>query len=143
MKTIFVKPADVDRRWYLIDAEGKTLGRLASRVVAILRGKNKPIWAPHEDVGDSVVIVNADKIVVTGRKRQQKLYYRHSRYPGGFRAEPFDKLFARKPAWPLERAIQGMLPKGPLGRRISKRLKVYAGPEHPHASQKPEKLELA
>ncbi len=143
MKTIFVKPADVDRRWYLIDAEGKVLGRLASRVVAILRGKNKPTFAPNADLGDAVVIVNADKIVVTGRKPAQKMYYRHSRYPGGFRAEPFEKVFARKPAWPLERAIEGMLPKGALGRKIFKRLKVYAGAEHPHASQKPEKLEIS
>lgn len=143
MKTIFVKPADVEHKWYLIDAEGKVLGRLASRVVAILRGKNKPAFAPNADLGDSVVIVNADKIVVTGRKPAQKMYYRHSRYPGGFRAEPFEKLFARRPTRPLERAIEGMLPKGALGRKIYKRLKVYAGPEHPHASQKPEKLEVS
>ncbi len=143
MKTIFVKPADVERKWYLIDAEGKTLGRLASRVVAILRGKNKPTFSPHWDEGDAVVIVNADKVVVTGRKPAQKLYYRHSRYPGGFRAETFGQVIARKPAWPLERAIEGMLPKGALGRKMFKRLKVYAGPEHPHAAQKPEKLEIS
>ena len=143
MKTIFVKPADVDHKWYLIDAEGKVLGRLASRVVAILRGKNKPLFAPNGDLGDSVVIVNADKILVTGRKKSQKMYYRHSRYPGGFRAEPFETVFARKPTFPLERAIEGMLPKGALGRKIFKRLKVYAGPEHPHAAQKPEKIEIS
>jgi large subunit ribosomal protein L13 len=143
MKTIFVKPADVEHKWFLIDAEGKVLGRLASRVVAVLRGKHKPTFAPNADLGDSVVIVNADKIVVTGRKPAQKMYYRHSRYPGGFRAEPFEKLFARRPTRPLERAIEGMLPKGALGRKIFKRLKVYAGPEHPHAAQKPEKLEIS
>jgi large subunit ribosomal protein L13 len=143
MKTIFVNPADVERKWYLVDAEGKTLGRLASRVVAILRGKNKPAFAPHEDIGDAVVIVNAEKVKVTGRKPAQKMYYRHSRYPGGFRAEPYGKVIARKPAWPLERAIAGMLPKGALGRRIFKRLKVYAGPDHPHAAQKPEKIEIS
>jgi len=143
MKTIFVKPADVDRKWYLVDAEGKVLGRLASRVVAVLRGKNKPAYAPHWDLGDSVVIVNADKVVLTGRKKSQKMYYRHSRYPGGFRAETYETVAARKPAWPLERAIEGMLPKNALGRKIFKRLKVYAGPEHPHAAQKPEKLEIS
>jgi large subunit ribosomal protein L13 len=123
MKTIFVNPADVEHKWFLIDAEGKILGRLASRVVAILRGKNKPEYAPHWDMGDSVVIINAGKIRVTGRKPAQKMYYRHSRYPGGFRAEPFEKVFAR--------------------RKIFKRLKVYAGPTHPHESQKPIKLEIS
>ncbi len=143
MKTIFLNPADVERKWYLVDAEGKVLGRLASRVVALLRGKNKPSFAPHQDMGDAVVIVNAEKVKVTGRKPAQKMYYRHSRYPGGFRAEPYGKVIARKPAWPLERAIAGMLPKGPLGRKIFKRLKVYAGPVHPHAAQKPEKIEIS
>jgi large subunit ribosomal protein L13 len=143
MKTLFVKPAEIEHKWYLVDAEGKVLGRLASRVVAILRGKNKPEYAPHWDMGDSVVIINAGKIRVTGRKPAQKMYYHHSRYPGGFRAEPFEKVFARKPAWPLERAIEGMLPKGPLGRKIFKRLKVYAGAEHPHAAQKPIKIDIS
>ena len=143
MKTIFVKPDEVEHRWYLIDAEGKVLGRLASRVVAILRGKNKPEYAPHWDMGDSVVIINAGKIRVTGRKPQQKLYYRHSRYPGGFRAVTYETLHATKPAWPLERAIEGMLPKGALGRKIFKRLKVYAGSAHPHEAQKPIKLEIS
>jgi len=143
MRTIFVKPADAEHTWYLVDAEGKAMGRLASRVVAILRGKNKPTFAPHWDEGDSVVVVNASKVRVTGRKPALKLYYRHSHYPGGFRAEPFQKVIARKPAWPLERAIKGMLPKGALGRKIFKRLKVYAGPEHPHAAQKPIKIDLS
>src|SRR5512137_20148 len=102
MKTIFVKPADVERKWYLVDADGKVLGRLASRVVAVLRGKNKALYAPHWDLGDSVVIINADKVRVTGRKPAQKLYYRHSGYPGGFRAEPYEKVMARKPSFPLE-----------------------------------------
>jgi large subunit ribosomal protein L13 len=143
MKTIFVKPDEADRKWYLVDAEGKTLGRLASRVVAILRGKNKPTFAPHWDMGDSVIIVNAGKVHVTGRKPSQKMYYRHSGYPGGFRAEPFETVFARKPEYPLEKAIQGMLPKGALGRKIFKHLKVYAGPEHPHTAQKPIKLDIS
>lgn len=143
MKTIFVKPADVERKWYLVDADGKTLGRLASRVVTVLRGKNKPVYAPHWDLGDSVVIINAEKVRVTGRKPAQKLYYRHSGYPGGFRAEPYGKVIARKPAWPLEKAIKGMLPKGALGRKIFKNLKVYAGPNHPHAAQKLVPLDIS
>ncbi len=142
MRTIFVKPADVERTWYVIDAEGKVLGRLASRVVGILRGKNKPTFSPHWDTGDSVIIVNAEKVLVTGNKSANKLYYRHSRYPGGFRAEPLGKLMERRPGVPLERAIKGMLPKGALGRKIFKNLKVYAGPEHPHAAQKPVKIDI-
>jgi large subunit ribosomal protein L13 len=143
MKTIFVNPADVEHKWYLVDAEGKTLGRLASRVVLILRGKNKPEYAPHWDMGDSVIIINAEKIQVTGRKLSQKMYYRHSRYPGGFRAEPYENVAARKPTFPLERAIEGMLPKNALGRKIFKRLKVYAGPEHPHTAQQPVKIDIS
>jgi len=143
MKTLFVKPADVEHKWYLVDAEGKVLGRLASRVVAILRGKNKPVYAPHWDLGDSVIIVNAGKVRLTGRKPAQKMYYRHSGYPGGFRAEPFEKLIARRPTAPVEHAIRGMLPKGPLGRRMFQRLKVYPGANHPHAAQQPIKIELS
>jgi large subunit ribosomal protein L13 len=143
MKTIFVNPADIDHKWYLVDAEGKTLGRLASRVVTILRGKNKPEYAPHWDMGDSVIIINAEKIQVTGHKMSQKMYYRHSRYPGGFRAEPYEVVAARKPTYPLERAIEGMLPKNALGRKIFKRLKVYAGTEHPHAAQQPVKIDIS
>jgi large subunit ribosomal protein L13 len=143
MRTIFVKPEDIDRKWYLIDAEGKVLGRLASRVVGILRGKNKPEYAPHFDLGDSVIIVNAEKVRLTGGKPSAKLYYRHSGYPGGFRAEPYEKVIVRKPAYPLERAIKGMLPKGPLGRKIFKHLKVYAGPTHPHTAQKPIKIDVS
>ncbi len=143
MKTIFVRPQDVTRKWYLVDAEDKILGRLASRVVGILRGKNKPEFAPHWDEGDSVIIINADKVKLTGRKRSTKLYYRHSGYPGGFRAETFDTVSGRKPAFPLEKAIKGMLPKGALGRKLFKHLKVYAGSEHPHAAQQPVKIEIS
>jgi large subunit ribosomal protein L13 len=143
MKTLFVKPADVEHKWYLVDAEGKVLGRLASRVVSILRGKNKPAYAPHWDMGDSVIIVNAAKVRLTGRKSAQKMYYRHSGYPGGFRAEPFEKLIVRRPTVPVERAIRGMLPKGPLGRKMFQRLKVYAGANHPHAAQQPVKIDLS
>jgi large subunit ribosomal protein L13 len=143
MKTIFVNPRDIERKWYLVDADGKVLGRLASRVVTILRGKNKAEFAPHWDTGDSVIIVNAEKIRVTGNKPAAKLYYRHSGYPGGFRAETYEKVIARKPAFPLERAIRGMLPKGALGRKLFKHLKVYAGPEHPHASQQPIKIDIS
>jgi large subunit ribosomal protein L13 len=142
MRTIFVNPRDIERKWYVIDAEGKVLGRLASRVVGILRGKNKPEFAPHWDTGDSVIIVNAEKIQVTGRKAANKLYYRHSGYPGGFRSETFQKVMIRKPAFPLERAIKGMLPKGALGRKLFTHLKVYAGPEHPHAAQLPIKIDI-
>ncbi len=142
MKTIFVRPEDIQRKWYLIDAEGKVLGRLASRVVGILRGKNKPEFSPHWDCGDSVIIVNAERVRLTGNKPSAKLYYRHSGYPGGFRAEPFQKVMARKPSYPLERAIKGMLPKGALGRKIFKHLKVYAGTEHPHSAQQPVKIDI-
>jgi large subunit ribosomal protein L13 len=143
MKTIFVKPQDIERKWYLIDAEGKVLGRLASRVVGILRGKNRPEYSPHWDMGDSVIIVNAGKVKLTGRKASTKLYYRHSGYPGGFRAEPYEKVAARKPAYPLEKAIRGMLPKGALGRKIFKHLKVYAGAGHPHTAQQPVKIDIS
>ncbi len=143
MKTLFVKPVDVEHKWYLIDAEGKVLGRLASRVVTILRGKNKPAYAPHWDMGDSVIIVNAGKVRLTGHKPSQKMYYRHSGYPGGFRVEPFEKLIARRPTAPLEHAIRGMLPKGPLGRKMFQHLKVYAGANHPHTAQQPIKIDLS
>lgn len=142
MKTIFVKPTDVEKKWYVVDAQDQILGRLAVRVAVMLRGKNKPTYAPHWDMGDSVIVVNADKIRVTGNKKSGKLYYRHSHFPGGFRAEPFEKVFARKPTFPIERAVRGMLPKGPLGHQIIKNLKVYAGPNHPHGAQMPVKLDL-
>jgi large subunit ribosomal protein L13 len=143
MKTLFVKPVDVKHAWFIIDAEDKVLGRLASRVVGILRGKNKPVYAPHWDLGDSVIIINADKIRVTGRKPAQKVYHRHSGYPGGHKVETYEKLIARRPTAPLEQAIKGMLPKGPLGHKMFLRLKVYAGTKHPHAAQQPVKIDLS
>lgn len=142
MKTIFVKPTDIQKKWYVVDAQDQVLGRLASKVAVILRGKGKPTYSPHWDTGDLVIVVNAGKIRVTGNKSTGKMYYRHSHYPGGFKAEPYGKVFARKPVWPLEKAIRGMLPKGPLGHKIIKHLKVYAGPTHPHGAQTPEKLEM-
>lgn len=142
MKTIFVKAKDVERKWWLVDAEGQTLGRLASRITTVLRGKHKPIYAPHMETGDFVVIVNAEKVKITGNKREQKVYYRHSGYPGGLKTEVLGKLMKTKPTFALEHAIKGMLPKGKMGRKIFKNLKIYAGTEHPHEAQKPEKLEF-
>jgi large subunit ribosomal protein L13 len=142
MKTEFIKPARVERKWFVIDAQGKVLGRVAARVSSILRGKEKAIYAPHQETGDFVVIVNAEKVLVTGRKAQQKEYHRHSGYVGGLKTDRFDRLIARRPAVPLELAIKGMLPKGPLGRKLFKNVKVYAGAEHPHGAQNPQALEL-
>ena len=141
MKTVFPKPASVERKWFVLDAEGKVLGRVAARVAAIIRGKNKANFVPHQEVGDFVVVINADKIVVTGRKAQQKMYYRHSGYVGGLKSNNYEKLIARHPTKPLENAIKGMLPKGPLGRKMAKNAKLYAGTEHPHTSQKPLPIE--
>jgi large subunit ribosomal protein L13 len=142
MKTEFVKPASVERKWFVIDAEGKVLGRVAAKAASIVRGKEKAVYAPHQEVGDFVVVVNAGKIAVTGRKAQQKLYYHHSGYVGGLKSTTFEKLIERHPESPLELAIKGMLPKGPLGRKLAKNVKVYAGAEHPHASQNPSAFEL-
>ncbi len=142
MRTIFVKKKDITQKWYLVDAEGKTLGRLAAGVVPILRGKHKAIYSPHTEVGDKIVIINAEKIQVSGRKYQQKLYYRHSGYPGGIKVENLAKKMQKKPTFPLEHAIKGMLPRGRLGRKLFNNVKVYAGPEHPHSAQNPEKLEV-
>jgi large subunit ribosomal protein L13 len=142
MKTIFIKPADAERNWFVIDAKGKVLGRVAAKAASIVRGKEKPIYAPHQEMGDYVVVVNADKIAVTGRKAQQKLYYHHSGYVGGLKSVTFEKLIARHPASPLELAIRGMLPKGPLGRKLFKNVKVYKGAEHPHAAQNPQAIEV-
>ena len=141
MKTVFAKPASVERKWYVIDAEGKILGRVAAKVAAIVRGKNKAIFVPHQEIGDYVIIINADKIVVTGRKTQQKMYYRHSGYPGGLKAQNYEKVISRHPEMPLESAIKGMLPKGPLGRKMAKNVKIYAGASHPHISQNPLPIE--
>ena len=132
----------VERKWYVVDADGMTLGRLASQVAAILRGKNKPTFTPNCDTGDHVIIVNASKVVLSGKKLDQKYYYHHSGYPGGLKEVPYRKLMAEKPEFAVKHAIVGMLPKGPLGRQMAKKLRVYAGPEHEHEAQKPEVLEL-
>ena len=141
MKTVFAKPASVERKWYIIDANGKVLGRVAAKVASIVRGKNKPNFVPHQEIGDFVVVINADKIVVTGRKADQKMYYRHTGFPGGLKANNYTKVKERHPTMPLELAIKGMFPKGPLGRKMAKNAKIYAGMEHPHSSQKPEPIE--
>jgi large subunit ribosomal protein L13 len=143
MKTFSVKKEDIQRRWYLIDAEGKVLGRVASQVASILRGKHKPIYTPHADTGDHVIIVNAQKIRLTGNKQQEKFYAWHSGYPGGFKSILAGKLLARKPERVIEIAVKGMLPKNKLGRAMFKKLKVYAGPDHPHHAQQPQRLEGA
>jgi len=141
MKTVFAKPASIERKWFIIDAEGKVLGRVAAKVAAIVRGKNKPIFVPHQEIGDFVVVINADKITVTGRKAQQKKYYKHTGFIGGLQVHNFEKVIEKHPTQPLELAIKGMLPKGPLGRKMAKNVKLYAGTNHPHGSQKPEPIE--
>ncbi|POR01041.1 50S ribosomal protein L13 [Alkalispirochaeta sphaeroplastigenens] len=138
MKTIFVKPTDTERKWYVIDAADQRLGRVAVEAARLLRGKHKPEFAPHQEIGDYVVIVNADKVTVTGRKATQKMYYRHSGYLGSLRSESFQKMLKRRPEYPLEHAVRGMLPKNRLGRKLFTNLKVYAGAEHPHTAQQPE-----
>lgn len=138
MKTIYVKPSDVQRKWYVIDAEGVILGKLAVEVAKLLRGKHKPEFSPHQELGDYVVVVNADKVRVTGRKPTQKMYYHHSGYPGALKSMTYAKMIARKPTYPVEHAIRGMLPKNRLGRKLFTNVKVYAGESHPHAAQKPE-----
>ncbi len=140
MKTFMASPATIDRKWYVVDATGMTLGRLASEVAKILRGKNKPIFTPHMDTGDYVIVVNAEKIKVTGKKLDQKVYYHHSDYVGGMKEATLREKLAKKPEQVVELAIKGMLPKGPLGRQMYRKLFVYAGPEHKHAAQKPETL---
>ena len=143
MKTFMAKAETVERKWYLIDAEGMVLGRLASQVANILRGKNKPVYTPNVDTGDYVIIVNADKVVLTGRKLDQKIYYHHSGYAGGLKKTVYRKLMADKPEFAVKHAVIGMLPKGPLGRKMATKLHVYAGSEHEHAAQKPEALKLS
>ena len=140
MKTYMAKASDVQRKWYVVDAEGVVLGRLASQVASILRGKNKPIYTPHVDTGDYVIILNADKVVLTGKKLDQKIYYKHSGFAGGLKETPYRRLLAEKPEFAVQKAIIGMLPKGPLGRKMAKKMKVYAGTEHEHAAQQPEVL---
>lgn len=142
MKTVFVKPEEAPRSWYLIDAEGKSLGRVAAKVAYILRGKNKPFYTPHQEIGDYVVVINADKVAVTGAKRENKMYYHHTGFPGGLKGQTYQALSDRHPGMPLEIAIRGMLPKGPLGRKLNKNVKIYAGSNHPHAAQQPVALEL-
>ena len=140
MNSFMANPAKVERKWYVVDATGYTLGRLASEVAKVLRGKNKPVFTPHIDTGDYVVIVNAEKIKVTGKKLDQKIYYHHSEYVGGMKETTLREKMAKKPEQVVELAGKGMLPKGPLGRSMMTKLHVYAGPEHPHAAQKPEAL---
>jgi len=140
MKTFMASPATIDRKWYVVDATDMTLGRLASEVAKVLRGKNKPIFTPHIDTGDNVIVINAEKIAVTGKKLDQKIYYHHSDYVGGMKETTLREKLAKKPESVIELAVKGMLPKGPLGRQMLKKLHVYAGPEHKHEAQKPESL---
>lgn len=142
MKSYMASPDKVERKWYVVDAEGHTLGRLTSEIAKILRGKNKPIFTPHIDTGDNVIVINADKIKVTGKKMDQKIYYHHSDYVGGMKETPLKEMMAKKPCDVIKLAVKGMLPKGPLGRSMIKKLHVYAGAEHEHAAQKPEILEI-
>ena len=140
MNRFMANPAKVERKWYVVDATGYTLGRLASEVAKVLRGKNKPVFTPHVDTGDYVIVVNADKIKVTGKKLDQKIYYHHSDYVGGMKETTLREMLAKKPEKVVELAVKGMLPKGPLGREMFTKLHVYAGAEHPHAAQQPEAL---
>lgn len=142
MKTFIAKASDVTHEWWVVDAEGQTLGRLATRIATILRGKHKPIYTPHIDCGDYVVVINAEKIHVTGDKLDSKVYYRHSGYPGGLKERTLREQLDRFPERPIEAAVKGMLPKTKLGRQMLKKLRVYAGPEHPHQGQSPHVLEL-
>ena len=137
MRTFSPKPSDVQRQWHLIDATDVVLGRLATQTATLLRGKHKPIYAPHVDTGDFVIIVNADKVALTGAKRENKVEYRHSGFPGGIRATSYDELLAKNPRRVVEKAVKGMLPHNTLGRQMMSKLKVYAGPEHPHQAQQP------
>lgn len=140
MKTFMAGPATIDRKWYVVDATDMTLGRLASEVAKVLRGKNKPIFTPHIDCGDNVIVINAEKIKVTGKKMDQKVYYHHSDYVGGLKEATLREKLEKKPEQVIELAVKGMLPKGPLGRQMFTKLHVYAGPEHKHEAQKPEVL---
>ena len=142
MQTYMANPDKIERKWYVVDAEGCTLGRLASGVASVLRGKNKPQFTPHVDTGDYVIIVNADKVKVTGKKMDQKIYYHHSDYVGGMKETTLKEMLAKKPEYVIEHAVKGMLPKGPLGRSMITKLHIYAGPEHNHQAQKPEVLEI-
>ena len=143
MKTYSPKPEHIERRWYVVDASDQVLGRIASEVAALLRGKHKPIFAPHMDTGDHVIVINADKVVLTANKAEQKIVYRHSGYPGGLKSRTFAETLALRPEEGVRRAVRGMLPKNRLGRQMLTKLKVYAGPNHPHSAQLPEPLEIA
>jgi large subunit ribosomal protein L13 len=136
------RPLEVERKWYVVDAEGQTLGRLATEIAHILRGKNKPQYTPHVDVGDFVVVVNAEKVVVTGKKAEQKVYRRHSGYPGGMKETSYERMLERRPTEILRKAVYGMMPKTRLARQQFRKLKIYAGSEHPHAAQNPQRLEV-
>ena len=138
MSSYIAKPQEVERKWYVIDAEGKTLGKVAAEAASILRGKKKPIFTPHVDTGDYVIIINAEKVEVTGKKRKEKIYKRHTGYPGGLRETTFEQLLEQAPEEIIRHAVKGMMPNGKLGRQMFKKLKVYAGPEHKHAAQQPE-----
>lgn len=141
MDTIYVKPKDVERKWWIIDAEGQRLGRVAVKAVELLRGKHKPEFVPYHELGDFVIIINAGKVEVSGNKAKGKLYYRHTGYPGGLKVVQFSDMIANKPTFPMEAAVKGMLPKGPMGRKLFRNLKVYEGADHPHAAQKPAVIE--
>ncbi len=142
MKTFMAKAEEVERKWYVVDADGKTLGRLASEVAKILRGKHKPIYTPHVDTGDHVIVINAEKVRLTGKKLDQKMYRRHSQYPGGLKEIPYRQLMEKRPTEAVYKAVKGMLPKNSLGRKMLKKLRVYAGPDHKHEAQQPEMLEI-
>jgi large subunit ribosomal protein L13 len=143
MKTIFPKAKDLDRKWFIVDAEGEILGKVATKVASVLRGKHKPEFSPNLECGDYVIVVNAGKVQVTGRKPEQKMYYRHSGYPGALRSKNYKQMIEDKPTYPMEHAVRGMLPKSRLGRKLFTNLKVYAGSDHPHAAQKPEELSIS
>ncbi len=143
MRTYSPKASEITRAWHVIDAEGMVLGRVCTEAARLLRGKHKPVFAPHLDTGDHVIIVNADKVVLTAGKAERSLVHRYSGYPGGLKSESYGALLARKPADAIRRSVKGMLPKGPLGRHMIRKLKVYAGPTHPHAAQRPEPFEIA
>ena len=142
MNSFMANPDKIERKWYVVDAEGCTLGRLSSQIASVLRGKNKPVFTPHVDTGDYVIVVNADKVKVTGKKMEQKVYYNHSDFVGGMKETNLKEMLATKPEKVVEMAVKGMLPKGPLGRQMLTKLHVYAGAEHPHAAQKPEVLKF-
>ncbi len=142
MKTVSTKPAEVKREWFVVDAEGLTLGRMATEIARRLRGKHKPEFTPHVDTGDYIVVINADKVRVTGNKAKAKNYYRHTGYPGGLRSMSFEKMMDHAPERPIQFAVKGMLPRGPLGRSMFAKLKVYAGNTHPHAAQQPQELKI-